>query len=468
MRAVRRVILLLAGGIGGLLLVEGGLQLARLAFQDADARRRVHADGAEGGDLRVLCVGACYTVGIGAPPEESYPAHLERLLDAELAEARLDSVVLNRGVRGKTVDYFSARIEPLLQTHQPDVLVVGVNRKMGLDVQPGPPPTGLLDALLLPKMVGLAMAPPEAAPASAPARGNARTASTQMLQAEGSDDYLTVQIQRLQEQLETSASPDELWSQLANLYVARGDYRAARDAYRRQLPPGPLRLDARLVLLRYALALGEYTEAEEHLHAVQQTPDRIERYAGGLHRRKQGYLERGQNVEAWHTVDLARLALLRGDLEGAREKLERALQLDPDLTDAHHALLFVRHLAGEPLPGAAAATLARPTAVRSPPGFEAALDAHLGRIAAAAAEQGTAVVVHNFAALPEQGPVIARVAERHGMRFVDVMQALAEESSPDRLFDPANHLRMSPEGNAWLAAQVHTALAEALAERRGG
>ena len=464
MKAMRRAALLVTGVAAGLLLVEGALQLARLGFQSADASRQVHADGGDEGDLRVLCVGACYTVGVGAPADQSYPVHLERILDAELAEDGLDSVVLNRGVRGRTVDYFSARIEPLLESHLPDVLVVGVNRKMGLDVQPGPPRPTVFDALLLPKMVKLALGGASAEPAlveptQAP-RKNARTATTEMLQAGGAHDYLAEQIDQLEAELETSTEPGELLSQLANLYVARGDYRAARDAYTRTLGEGPLRPDTRLVLLRYAVALGEYGVAEEHLEAVRGVPEMVDRYARGLHRRKAGYEQRGQNVEAWHSVDLGRLALLRGDLEGARDRLERTLAMDPDLTDAHHMLLFVRHLQGEPLPGPAAATLAREEAVRSPDGFADALDAHLARIAAAAEHTGTRVVVHNFAALSEQTPIIAASARRHGMRFVDVMGALAEEPDPDRFFDPANHLRLNPEGNAWLAARIRSGMGD--------
>ena len=458
MKAVRRIVMLLAGLVGGLLLVEGALQLVRLAFHEHDSRRQVHADGSAGGDLRVLCLGACYTVGIGSPPEQSYPAHLERLLDAELADAKRDSVVLNRGVRGRTVDYFAARIEPILEVHRPDVLVVGVNRKMELEVAPGPPDKGVLDALLLPKMVQLARSPtePEAAPTLA---NNGRTASTEMLQSADTEDYLSSQIRDLEAQLQTSASPDEVRSRLVNLYVARGDYHAARETYRQLLPPGPLRPDARMVLMRHALALGEYERAAEHLAAVQSVPELVTRFADGMQRRKRGYAARGQNVESWHTVDLGRLALLRGDLVAARKHLERALVLDPDLADAHHALMFVCHLDGEPLPAAAAATLDRATAVTSPPGFEAALDAHLRRIATAAQDSGTEVVlVHNFGALPEQTPVIERLVAAHGMHFVDLMAALEAEPDPNRLFDPVNHLRMSPHGNAWLATQVRGAL----------
>ena len=96
--------------------------------------------------------------------------------------------------------------------------------------------------------------------------------------------------------------------------------------------------------------------------------------------------------------------------------------------------------------------------VRSAEGFARALDGHLGRIAAATRAADVQVVVHNFAALPEQTPDIERLATRYGFTFVDVMGALAAADGPDRFFHPTNHLRMSPEGNAWLAAQLEAAV----------
>ena len=100
MSAVRRVSKLLAGVLAGLLLVESGLQLVRLAAAASDSARSAHARETQGGELRVLCLGACYTVGVGTPADQSYPAHLERALEAR----GLDAVVLNRGVRGRSID----------------------------------------------------------------------------------------------------------------------------------------------------------------------------------------------------------------------------------------------------------------------------------------------------------------------------------------------------------------------------
>jgi len=468
---MKRVLMLFAGTLGGLVLVEGGLQVARLVFQGIDARRQAHVDAEDGGDLRVLCLGACYTVGVGTPADQSYPAQLERLLDSQLASVGGDAVVLNRGVRGKSIDYFAARIEPLVEAHRPDVVVLGVNRKMGLDVAPAPEETARVDGLLLPEIVGLVVASEPVEPVAREreaARRGIRTADTEQLQEDGSDDYLATQIAALEAVVDSRPESRRAYRKLTNLHVARGDFDAARTTFERTLSPGPLALEARLVLFRHALALGDYAVAEEHLAVLQAAPDFVARHAAELPARKQTYAQRGQDVHVWDAIDRGRLALLRGDVDAARRLLERAIKLDPDSADAHQTLLFLAARRGEELPGPAVATLERPRVIVSPAGFEAALDAHLARVQNALVASGAQVIVHNLGALPEQTPVIERLAEARGMMFVDVMGALAAESTPDRFFHPTNHLRLSRAGNAWLADQIWTVMTPTVEQLESG
>ena len=463
MGIARRAGRMLAGLWVGLVLVEGALQVVGAGVRGVDTRAQHHSRSEAGGDLRVLCLGACYTVGVGAPAEQSYPSQLERALAAD----GVDAVVVNRGVRGKTVDFFAARIEPLIDAHQPDVVVVGVNRKMGLEVAPPPEhrsaPSALWDRLVLPKLVALALHGPSTP--AAPTREevtdghhNARTADTQMLQQQGCADYLAAQIVALQSRVDADTASDDERKLLTNLYAARGDYDAAITTFRQSQPEGPPTPKARLVLFRYEVARGNYAIAQEHLARLQATPGLVARFEQQVASRKRQYAERGRDVELLHTIDRGRLAILQGDLDTARQLLEAALAMDPDSTDAHQALLFVAHQRGEALPEPAAATLARPESIAVPRGFEQALAAHLDRIAAAAEASGARVLVHNFAALPDQAPIIRRVAEARGLAFIDVMGALARDPDPDRYFHPTNHLRMSPAGNAWLAEQVRGAL----------
>ena len=66
-----------------------------------------------------------------------------------------------------------------------------------------------------------------------------------------------------------------------------------------------------------------------------------------------------------------------------------------------------------------------------------------------------------LAATPEQLQIIHRVAAAQGVVVIDVQTALQNVVDPDPLFLPANQLRFSEAGNAWLAEQIHMGLAEA-------
>lgn len=57
--------------------------------------------------LRIVCLGASNTEGYGVAPEESYPAHLFRLLDARGYQVDL----INAGISGDTTTGMLARLD---------------------------------------------------------------------------------------------------------------------------------------------------------------------------------------------------------------------------------------------------------------------------------------------------------------------------------------------------------------------
>jgi hypothetical protein len=104
------------------LVAEGGLQVASLF-----ARGRATA-WREGRVVRVLCIGDSHTFGAGVPPEESYPAQLQQLLDAS-APGRFS--VMNLGVPGMSSTQVRLRLADDVRRYAPDVVIVwcGVNNK---------------------------------------------------------------------------------------------------------------------------------------------------------------------------------------------------------------------------------------------------------------------------------------------------------------------------------------------------
>ena len=64
---------------------------------------------------RILCVGESVTFGWGVAAEDSYPAHLERLLDVE---------VINAGIPSSTVEHSSYWIQNYAEALQPDLILL--------------------------------------------------------------------------------------------------------------------------------------------------------------------------------------------------------------------------------------------------------------------------------------------------------------------------------------------------------
>lgn len=444
MPSLLRVGQVVGGALLGLVLVEGALQLVKIGVSRSDASRTDHAQAAGGGDLRVLCLGACYTIGVGTPPEAAYPRQLEGRLDRQLAEQGVDAVVINGGQRGKSIDHFSADIEPLLEAHEPDVLVVAVNRRTSLDPSP-PLASAPWDALLLPRLVALAW-------------------STPVDKEVALIDPLEEQIRVLEARLQAEPGRLKGWGELSALYVKQGDYAAARDALApileaRSPTPPPLSLR----LFRYATALGEMEVADAHMARVRAArgfPDEMRR---DMAKRAAQYASDGRDVALRTALDEARLAAVEDDRAACRAHLDTVLDIDPDTADAWHLVGWLDHLDGRPpRPRAEAFLGAERAAVDiETAAFETALDAHVGRIVAAAERTDTAVVLHTLAAAPAQLPTIRAVAARHHVPVIDVQAALQAVPDPEPLFHPTDHLRFSEAGNAWLAEQVHQGLIDA-------
>ncbi len=66
-------------------------------------------------DTHILAFGDSLTAGIGAAPGQDYPAQLAQLIDR---------IVIRAGISGETTQAAVKRLEPLLQAHRPDLLLL--------------------------------------------------------------------------------------------------------------------------------------------------------------------------------------------------------------------------------------------------------------------------------------------------------------------------------------------------------
>ncbi len=123
-----RLLVLVAGMLTSLLLLEGGLRL--LSFSYA-VSIRAPMDALEEGRYRVLCVGDSFTKGLGAPAGRGYPEQLEELL---VAGDRQDFQVINAGRFGTNSTAMLDRLPGQLVDVDPQlvILLVGANNNWDL------------------------------------------------------------------------------------------------------------------------------------------------------------------------------------------------------------------------------------------------------------------------------------------------------------------------------------------------
>lgn len=136
--------------------VEAGLRLSGLIL--LWRRHDLPSSSPHPGELRILCAGDSYTYGVGAPPESSYPAQLERALDLLLPDQ--DHRCVNAGIPDTNFEEALAQIDQLVPTVRPKVvlLLTGANepyRPSNLERVRESSPPGFSSELRLVKLVKL-------------------------------------------------------------------------------------------------------------------------------------------------------------------------------------------------------------------------------------------------------------------------------------------------------------------------
>jgi tetratricopeptide (TPR) repeat protein len=126
----RKIGLALGSLLITLLVLELSLRLAgtvlysRSGVKDNPQPKRMFAPNT----VRVLCLGPCFTQGLGAPPESSYPRQLERLLARRHPESRF--AVINRGMGGENLSFFVNHLDKLLKEYRPHLVVLNINDRV--------------------------------------------------------------------------------------------------------------------------------------------------------------------------------------------------------------------------------------------------------------------------------------------------------------------------------------------------
>ena len=131
---IQKTGLVFCGIFFALLILEAGLRVAGGAMLFLDnLRNKPHGENVlqRKDTFIVLCLGPCFTTGVGVMPEESYPSRLEDILTRHYPSRHF--LVINRGVRGKNLSFFVNNLEPLIKKYHPDVVVLNINYGITVD-----------------------------------------------------------------------------------------------------------------------------------------------------------------------------------------------------------------------------------------------------------------------------------------------------------------------------------------------
>ncbi len=117
----KRMLVFLAGLLTAFLLLETGLRITGFFFNKYITSARPSAGNGQGGHV-VLCLGNSFTLGLGAPPGQSYPDQLRRIFNQK-AKGR-PVAIINGGVGGETSAELLSKLKDNIKALKPDILLV--------------------------------------------------------------------------------------------------------------------------------------------------------------------------------------------------------------------------------------------------------------------------------------------------------------------------------------------------------
>jgi len=127
---IRRFYFILFGFFASLIIIELCLRLTGWVYFIHDSlREKANIEKVFGKDsIRILCLGPCYTLGVGVPVEYTYPKYLEKILNEKYPEKKI--AVINKGERGKNLFFFVKNLERYIAEYRPHVVILNINSRI--------------------------------------------------------------------------------------------------------------------------------------------------------------------------------------------------------------------------------------------------------------------------------------------------------------------------------------------------
>lgn len=494
-RWIRRVRAVFLGFFIGILALEILLRVAGLAISLADDHQR---DTASDGSRRVLCLGACYTIGLGSDPDESYPAQLQTQLEERYPDDPV--AVINGGVRGKSVDYFSEQIEVILDDTQPDVVVLNVNDRLRYKTEELSELkraessfwlSGLQwlgDYSVLARVILLAVEGPSED------TGMPEDWWLKRSSAPSGQDVLASQLTKALARVESRPGDVKSLLKLAHAYERRSDYSSALLIFDRVVELESHKPEHYLRRAEARIMLRDFRGAWEDLSVL---PTQHASFHDFHWAKANEALDEKDAQSTW-VHRFKRLSLYYstwGKAEKSLEFIAEVQQRRPGTAWAHDFADFYTSLMEAQESGASVLS-SLPTAdvlfermagsdvelgarygLFEEDGVERAVDTdqaaqefqillrhHLERVKSATDERGIRLIVENMSSRPEQQLVLEEICADLEIPLVPLQENLAAHEERDQLLHETQSLRLSERGNAFMADEIFPYVVTALEE----
>ncbi len=500
----------LSGIFLSLLIIEIGLRLAGWIALSVDNIKNNNARSlaSEPNSTRLLCMGACYTVGVGVMPEEAYPFYLEQILNRqnkpgqEAALPQHKFVVINRGVRGKNLSFFVDSLEYLLKKYRPRVVVLNINERVDVyndnllmankellshsqkfKIRLG----ALLKKLKVYQLASLLFAPEES--------GTLREWNREgMVKAALSDkhSFYGHELNVAGEEARKNPANYSSWEKLANAYERHGLYELAAESIQKATELNPKCGSCYLELFWFNIMLGKYEKALElRKKALDAEPEIVERLRATI-----GSIEEevaAHPLDSRKLLKLSRYYIFLGEYQKAKDICERALSFMPRYGSGYERLKFLQAVVQmtdnlNPKPGIdlsrqetslyfnednndlSAFTELLDSALENAKGknkagtlngielFERLLDYDLSRAKAIAAKYGAVIILENMGSLGIQQEPIKRASAKFNIPLVDLYAVFKYKPDAELAFLPNANVHLNKEGYRLMAEEVYRVL----------
>jgi tetratricopeptide (TPR) repeat protein len=484
------------GIILSLVIIELGLRLAGLAilYSDNLRNRKELSKQIDKDTVTILCLGPCFTVGIGVTPENAYPNQLERILKEH--NPNKNFFVLNRGVRSKNLSFFVNNLEYLINKYQPKIVILNINDRVGFN------DSNVIIALkdlisLSDKIKIYARRLPGELKIfrilkmifSKDRIRNLAVTPIQYLTSFGRKSFYAMGIENAQENAKENPNKASNWFDLSNEYASHGLYDLAIESISKAIQLSPKEVSYYIALFWYYGFLGEYNLALNTRDKVFEIePKKAEAIGQEITSYERSLKENWRNPQVFNLYsDLVQDYALLGEYKKAIVLMKKIIGMDPISVENYDILIFLESMLGADKNKINNKKLIDKTLyfhkssgwgfsqdmkrlftnkksrintvlLNEPEVFKRLLMYNLKRAVKITKKYRVRFLLENTGTYAEQQEIIKQVCKELYIPLADIYTSLKNQSNPELLFHDYLFARFNNEGYRFLAEEIYKAL----------